>query len=66
MALGVGPEPIPFKKLTVERLAHAIQVAVTDQTMRQRAAALGAKIRAEDGVACAVAVVGQIATRGAR
>ena len=27
--LGAGPEPIPRKKLTVERLAQAIQEAVT-------------------------------------
>jgi len=55
--LGVGPEPIPRKKLTVERLAKAIKKAVTDQTMRQRAANLGAKIQAEDGIARVVAVV---------
>jgi hypothetical protein len=58
--LGGGPEPIPRRKLTVERLAQAIQRAVTDQTMRQRAAELGARIRAEDGVACAVDVVQRI------
>jgi UDP:flavonoid glycosyltransferase YjiC (YdhE family) len=55
--LGAGPEPIPRKKLTVERLAQAIQEALTDQTMRQRAANLGSKIQAEDGIARAVAVV---------
>ena len=63
--LGVGPEPIPQRKLTVERLAHAIQKATMDETMRQRAADLGAKIRTEDGVARAVAVVQQIEERGA-
>ncbi len=63
--LGVGPEPIPRKTLKVERLAQAIQRAVTDQTMRRRAATLGAKIQAEDGIARAVAVVQQIETRGA-
>ena len=57
--LGVGPAPIPRKKLTAERLAQAIQTAVTDEAMRGRAADLGAKIRAEDGIARAVAVVGQ-------
>lgn len=61
--LGVGPAPISRKKLTVERLAQAIQTAVTDQTMRQRAAALGAQIRAEDGIAGAVAIVEQIENR---
>ncbi|MGD8791821.1 MAG: glycosyltransferase [Anaerolineae bacterium] len=58
--LGVGPQPIPRKRLTVERLAKAIERAVTDETMRRRAAELGAKIQAEDGVARAVAVVEQI------
>jgi sterol 3beta-glucosyltransferase len=61
--LGVGPEPIPRKKLTVERLAQAIQRTVTDQTMRQRAAHLGSKIQAEDGIARAVAVVQHIEGR---
>lgn len=63
--LGVGPAPIPRRRLTIERLARAIQQAVTDQTMRQRAAHLGSKIQAEDGTARAVAVVQQIETGGA-
>jgi len=58
--LGVGPAPIARKKLTAERLAQAIQIAVTDQAMRGRAVELGAKIRAEDGIASAVAVVEQM------
>lgn len=63
-ALGVGPAPIPRRKLTVERLVQAVQTAVTDTAMRQRAADLGARIRGEDGVARAVAVVRQIEERG--
>jgi UDP:flavonoid glycosyltransferase YjiC (YdhE family) len=63
--LGVGPAPIPRRRLTVERLAQAIQEAVTDQTMRQRAAHLGSRIQAEDGIARAVAVVQQTEKRGA-
>ena len=58
--LGVGPAPIPYKRLTADRLAQAIQIAVTDQTMRQRAAELGSKIRAEDGIARAVDVIQQL------
>jgi UDP:flavonoid glycosyltransferase YjiC (YdhE family) len=53
-ALGAGPAPIPRKKLTVERLAAAIEQAVSDGGMRSRAAEIGAKIRAEDGVRTAV------------
>jgi sterol 3beta-glucosyltransferase len=63
--LGVGPEPIPRKQLTVERLAQAIRTAVTDRGMIRRAADLGAKIQAEDGIANAVAIVGEIEKRGA-
>ena len=55
---GVGPRPIPQKKLTVKDLTAAIATAVKDQTMQQRAAELGAQIRSEDGVACAVALIG--------
>ncbi|MFN8595386.1 MAG: glycosyltransferase [Anaerolineae bacterium] len=62
--LGVGPRPILRKHLTADRLAQAIQIAVSDQAMRQRAANLGAKIRAEDGIARAVEVVAQIERRG--
>jgi sterol 3beta-glucosyltransferase len=56
-ALGVGPEPIPFKKLTADRLAHAIQEAVTQPEIKRRAARLGDAIRAEDGVGRAVTVI---------
>ena len=63
--LGVGPAPIPRTKLTVDSLAHAIQEAVSDQAMRARAADLGVRIRAEDGIANAVAVVQGIEKHGA-
>lgn len=55
--LRVGPEPLPRKRLTVDGLALAIETAVSDQPMRQRAAALGSKIQAEDGVAQAVTII---------
>jgi sterol 3beta-glucosyltransferase len=58
--LGVGSKPIPRKQLTVERLARAIQTAVTDQPMIQRAADLGAKIQAENGIAKAVSIIQEI------
>jgi sterol 3beta-glucosyltransferase len=59
-ALGLGPDPIPQKRLTADRLAAAIRLAVTDPGMRQRANACGAAIGAENGVANAVNVVKQI------
>ncbi|KJH69575.1 glycosyltransferase [Aliterella atlantica] len=63
--LGVGTAPIPRKQLTAERLAAAIDRAVSDRAMRQRAADLGAKIQAEDGVANAVASVQELGKCGA-
>jgi UDP:flavonoid glycosyltransferase YjiC (YdhE family) len=54
-ALGVGPTPIPRTRLTENRLADALRRAVNDKAMRARAAELGARIRAEDGVAEAAA-----------
>lgn len=56
-ALGVGPQPIPRKELTAERLAAAIKSAINEPTMRQKAAALGEKIRAERGVEEASAII---------
>lgn len=58
-ALGVGPAPIPKRQLTAERLADAIKQAISDKEMRRRAAAIGEALRAEDGVANAVALVRQ-------
>jgi UDP:flavonoid glycosyltransferase YjiC (YdhE family) len=53
--LGVGPRPIPRKRLEANALASALRIATTDPEMRKRAAELGARIRAENGVARAVA-----------
>ncbi|NOK58649.1 MAG: glycosyltransferase [Chloroflexi bacterium AL-W] len=55
--LGVGPQPIPRKQLTADKLAQAIHTAVTDQQMCQAAAIVGRAIRAEDGVGEAVNMV---------
>lgn len=58
--LGVGPRPIPRQQLTADRLAAAIQTAVTDQSMRRQAAELGTKIQAENGIARAVDILQQL------
>lgn len=55
--LGVGPKSIPRTKLTAERLAQAIERAVQDAAMAQRAKELGARIRNENGVARAVEAI---------
>lgn len=62
-SLGVGPKYLLLKKLTVQKLADAITLAVTDKEMRQRVQLLGEKISAEDGVARAVELVEQILNR---
>ncbi len=61
-ALGVGPAPIPRKKLTAERLAAALQHVSTDSEMRKRAAELGKKIQSEDGLARAAQVISDVKT----
>jgi UDP:flavonoid glycosyltransferase YjiC (YdhE family) len=53
--LGAGPKPIQRARLDADTLAEAIRVAVTDPDMRRRAGEVAAQIRAEDGVARAVA-----------
>lgn len=64
--LGVGPAPIPRRRLTAERLAAAIQALIADTGMQRRAAALGEAIRAEDGVGRAVEeILRRMATSGA-
>ena len=60
-ALGVGPQPIPRGRLSADSLAYALRVAVEHAGIRARAAALGEKIRAEDGVGNAVRVIEKIA-----
>jgi sterol 3beta-glucosyltransferase len=53
--LGVGPDPIPRKRLNAAGLADAIRTALTDASMADRASVLGAAVRAEDGVGDTVA-----------
>lgn len=52
-ALGAGPRPIPFAKLTAELLADALR-DTSDHAMRLRAADLGKLLRSEDGVGTAI------------
>lgn len=57
--LGVGPKPFARRRLTVDNLAEAIERAVSDEAMRKKAASLGERIRAENGVAQAVTIIEQ-------
>ncbi len=55
--LGVGPPASDMKSLSPEKLAQAINRAVHDPALRARAAALGERIRLENGIAQAVEVI---------
>lgn len=60
-ALGVGPAPVPQSKLSVERLAAAITQATSQPEITRRAEELGQRLRAEGGLAKAVAWLEQLA-----
>jgi sterol 3beta-glucosyltransferase len=54
--LGVGPKPIPRKKLTVENLTQAISYTM-QESVKTAAKELGAKIQAENGAANAAEII---------
>ncbi len=58
--LGIGPEPIPRRKLTAEKLGKAIKVALTDEAMQSCASDLGSQVQAEKGVENAIATAQEI------
>jgi sterol 3beta-glucosyltransferase len=63
-ALGAGPRPVPSAKLTAQNLAEAIRQATGDPVIRQRAADLGSRLRAEDGVGTAVTLIEKYLAEG--
>jgi sterol 3beta-glucosyltransferase len=56
-ALGVGPRPIPYKRLSASKLAAAITDLTTRPSYRERAQALAARLAREDGTAPVVEAV---------
>lgn len=58
-ALGAGPKPLVPARLTVKKLAGAIDTAIRDATMRERAAEIGEAISRQDGVSRAVSIIEQ-------
>jgi sterol 3beta-glucosyltransferase len=52
--LSVATEPLPRRALTVDRLAERLRQLREDRALRDRAAALGERVRGEDGVGNAV------------
>jgi len=59
--LGVAPPPIPKRKLTALRLAHALTEVTTNVDYRSRAESIGARIREERGASRAADRVAQFA-----
>ncbi len=55
--LGVGPPPLSRRRLTVERLATAVDAALTEPSYRAGAERLAARIAGEDGAGEVVAAV---------
>lgn len=55
--LGVAPAPLPFKKLAAPALSRAIDRLVHDTSLQRHAAALALQVRAEPGLARAVALL---------
>jgi UDP:flavonoid glycosyltransferase YjiC (YdhE family) len=55
-AVGAGPQPIPIKKLTVEKLVTAL-VGADEKAIRKGAQAVGMKIREENGVGQTIKLV---------
>jgi sterol 3beta-glucosyltransferase len=64
-ALGVGPAPLPQKRLTAAALAAALS-AVQDPAMVARSEALGAALRAEPGAAAAAGLLETLAADAGR
>lgn len=52
--LGLGPQPIPRRHLTAERLTQAISIVANDRKIRERAVTLGEQVNAEDGIQTAI------------
>ena len=58
--LGVGAAPLRRHDLTADRLTGTIRAFIRDSTIQVKAASLGERIRAEDGVGNAVRAVEQL------
>lgn len=61
-SLGAGPVPLPQRKLDAHSLSAAVEMLLSEPPFREKAAALGAVLRAEDGVALAVESIQKMLT----
>lgn len=59
-ALGVAPDPLPQRALTADALIERLGTVLTEPSYAARAAALGVRVRAEDGRAEAVKLIERV------
>jgi sterol 3beta-glucosyltransferase len=48
-ACGVGPDPVPYRRLSSQALAAAIRDAVTRESYRSRAQSMARRLAGEEG-----------------
>ncbi|MER6028934.1 glycosyltransferase [Streptomyces sp. NPDC001851] len=60
VALGVAPDVVPLRRITVDALASALVRATREPAYRERARSLGARIREEDGAAPVLAALDRL------
>jgi len=58
--IGVGPKPIPQRKLNAENLAQAITQALTDEAMNAKAKTVSVALNQENGIQAAVSQMRKI------
>ena len=58
--LGVALPPIDKARLSERALASAMRALVEDEALRANAGALGARVRAEDGIGRAVKILTEV------
>lgn len=61
-AAGMAPRPLPFQRVTREKIARGIDELLTRESYAERAAEVGAALRAEDGVTRAVDEIERMVT----
>jgi sterol 3beta-glucosyltransferase len=55
--LGAGPKPLPWRRITAERLSDRVRSLLTSEQYRYNADHIGRGIRSEDGIASAISVL---------
>ena len=63
--LGVGPAPLPVRRLSVDELADRLSMLGRKASYRRRAQAVSEELRLEDGVAKAVGILEQMSSTNA-